>query len=67
MQFCDDPVKPNVLFTENETRPKSGGNGFYKDAFHKYIINGKLVVVDFLNMFFSIIIDITIIDVSEYF
>ncbi|XP_041350275.1 uncharacterized protein YMR196W-like isoform X2 [Gigantopelta aegis] len=44
INFCEDPMKPNVLFTENETRPDAdlaGGGGFYKDAFHKYIIQGE--------------------------
>jgi Glycosyl hydrolase family 63 C-terminal domain len=36
---------PNVLFTENETNPQRifgrTGDGYYKDAFHEYLIDGR--------------------------
>ena len=39
-------VLPELLFTENETNPQrifseAPAPGFYKDAFHEYLINGK--------------------------
>ncbi|MDZ4848157.1 MAG: glucosidase [Pirellulaceae bacterium] len=47
--------KPIWLFTENETNPNrhtgqpSSGN-FYKDAFHRYVVNGEYKAVDARNM-----------------
>ncbi|MEY2411334.1 MAG: hypothetical protein QOF48_4004, partial [Verrucomicrobiota bacterium] len=41
--FCDG--HPKHLFTENDTNPRrhpgqAGGTGFYKDAFHDYLVGG---------------------------
>src|SRR5207248_2995620 len=42
---------PEVLFTENETNPEllwksRGENAFYKDAFHRYLVDGRKEAVN---------------------
>ena len=46
---CD--AKPTLLFCDNETNPRRHGGssdapGFYKDAFHDYVIHGKADAVN---------------------
>ena len=42
----DNQPKPDLLFTENETNTEKLYNmphytKYYKDAFHRYVVNGK--------------------------
>ena len=46
--FCSRS-EAEFLFTENETNPAIFGmdsNGFYKDAFHSYVVNGDTKAVN---------------------
>ncbi|HEY2105622.1 MAG TPA: hypothetical protein VGH29_07545, partial [Candidatus Binataceae bacterium] len=53
--FCPAPTpggeQPKWLFTENETNTKrlcgaDGPQGYFKDAFHRYVVNGELDAVN---------------------